>query len=68
VTIQERIEETAFAMLGMPPEQRERLFVEAFDLTLAEHPDLTEIPPAVIAYTAAVMRRIAELEQQVGNA
>jgi hypothetical protein len=68
VTIQERVEESARAMLLLTPEQRHQLFCEAFDMTLAKHPDLTEIPPLVVAYVAAVMQRIAELEQQVVNA
>jgi hypothetical protein len=63
VNIEERVDETAFAMLGLTPEQRQQVLQDAFDMTLAKHPDMTEIPPVVVAYVAAVLRRIAELEQ-----
>jgi hypothetical protein len=68
VNVQQRIDETAFAMLGLPPEQREELFIEAFAVTLAKNPRLTEVPPAIVAFTAAVIARVAELERQVGTA
>jgi hypothetical protein len=61
--VQQCIEETAFAMLDLSPEQRHQLLCEAFDIAMAKHPDVTEIPPAMVAYVAAVYRRVAELER-----
>jgi hypothetical protein len=61
--IEQRIDETALAMLDLSPEDRERCFCEAFDITLANYPDLTEVPPVVVEFVAAVYRRIAELER-----
>jgi hypothetical protein len=64
VNIQEQVDTTAFAMLSLSPEQREACFVDAFDQVLAQHPELDHVPPAVVAFVAAVMKRIAQLEQR----
>jgi hypothetical protein len=53
-------------MLFLSPENRERLFQDAFDQTMAKHPELDEIPPQVVAYMAKVFERIAELERMMG--
>jgi hypothetical protein len=68
LNVQQRIEGAAFAMLGLSPEQRHQCFCEAFDQVLAKHPDLAEVPPSIVVFVAAVMERVAELEQQVGRA
>jgi hypothetical protein len=65
--IEQRIDETALAMLQLSPEDRERCFCDAFEQVLAKHPDLTEVPPVVIEFVAAVYRRIAEFERHAGG-
>jgi hypothetical protein len=64
---QQLVDERAFAMLGLSPEQREQLFRGAFDQTLAKHPGLTDIPPSIVDFMAAVMQRVAEFEQLPGG-
>jgi hypothetical protein len=68
VDARKRVEESALAMLGYTLEQREQLFREAFVEVLARHPDVVEIPPYCVWYTAEAMARVAELERQVGTA
>jgi hypothetical protein len=64
MNIAQRVDQVALAMLLLPPAERERCFNEAFALTLARHPDLTEPPLLVVAFVAAVYRRLAEFEHQ----
>jgi hypothetical protein len=69
MNVPERVEQVAFVMLHLAPEDRERCFRDAFDQVLAKRPDLTEIPPDIVDFIAAVFERIAELEQlPVGRA
>ncbi len=68
MTIQERVDETALAMLSMTPEQREQCICDAFDQVLAKHSGLADIPPSIVALVAAVFQRIAEFERTVGTA
>jgi hypothetical protein len=61
--IERQVDETAFAMLHLSPEQRDRCFMEAFNEAIARHPEVDYVPPLVVAYVAAVEKRIAELKQ-----
>ena len=60
--IPQRIDETAFAMLHLSPEDRERCFNDAFAYVLAKHPEMIDPPPSFVLFVAAVYRRIAEFE------
>ena len=67
--IPQRIDEIAFRMLHLSPEDRERCFNDAFAYVQAKHPDMTDPPLSFVTFVAAVYRRIAELEQHAaGNA
>jgi hypothetical protein len=68
MNVDQRIDETALALSVLSEEDRNRAFVEAFDQVLVRRPDLKEIPPEIIAYMAAVYRRIAEFELTGGTA
>jgi hypothetical protein len=69
MTVTDRVEQIAFAMLRLSPADRERSLQDAFDHMFARHPDVIEIPVAIVNFIAAVYRRIAELEQhQAGTA
>jgi hypothetical protein len=63
VNVQQHVEEVAFTMLGLTPEQREQAFHAAYEHALAKNPGMTEVPPSVILFVAKVMERIAEFEQ-----
>jgi hypothetical protein len=63
----ERVDQVAFAMLGLSPDARQRCFCEAFDHALAKNPHLTEVPPEIVAFVADVFKRIAQLEQMPGG-
>jgi hypothetical protein len=61
--VQQRIDELAFLMVHMSPDQRVQLFREAFERTSTKHPGLDGIPPSIVVFVAAVYQRIAELER-----
>jgi hypothetical protein len=61
--VRQNIDGTAFALLHLAPADRERVLCEVFDQVLAKHPDLTAIPSSIVAFVAAVLERIDELDQ-----
>ena len=63
MNVADHVEQIAFALLHLSPEDRERCFNDAFAHVLAKHPDVTDPPPAFVNFIAAVYARIAELEQ-----
>jgi hypothetical protein len=63
VNVQERVDEVAFTMLHLTPEDRERVFLEAFEVVQIKRPGLAEIPLGIVDFMAAVYQRIAQLEQ-----
>jgi hypothetical protein len=67
VNVQQQIDATAFAMMHLTPEDRQRCLCDAFDQVLAKHPDLDHVPLSVITFVAALMKRITEFEQHTGG-
>ena len=61
MTVTDRVEQIAFAMLHLSPEDRERSLQDAFDHMFRQAPDVTEIPVAIVNFIAAVYRRLADL-------
>jgi hypothetical protein len=68
--LQSRIDQTALAMVGMSPEQRHQLFVDAWRHALLHNPDhiADDVPPAVCAFVAAVIERVYQFEREMGSA
>lgn len=63
----ERIEETATFLAGTPQEFKEAVIADAMSQIAQKH-SLAEMPPSVVSYAAAVLRRTHELEAAMGDA
>jgi hypothetical protein len=70
VVTEQKICEIAFALSTLAPEERYEAIVWAFQQALAKRPDLTadDIDPRIVAFVAAIYRRIAEFEEGGGHA
>jgi hypothetical protein len=65
-TLEERAAEIAFCMLGLSPEQRHQLLLDAFTAAIANHPDhvvADEPSPQICAFVAMIIAKIHELER-----
>jgi hypothetical protein len=63
MNVQERVDEVAFCLLHLSPDDRERVFQEAFEVVQIKRPGLTDIPLGIVDFMAAVFERVAQIEQ-----
>jgi hypothetical protein len=64
--LQRSVNELAFLLVGLLPEDRHRILVKAFARALVDRPDLMEgedgVSPIIATYVGAIIEQVHELE------
>jgi hypothetical protein len=64
------VDKIAFTLLGYSEAERHEIIVDAFNRAVAKNPNVIDpdLDPRIVAFVAAVYRRIAEMERDEGKA